>query len=360
MGGRGMNTDLPWYLHQVLGNDDHDLTASSNAFQTAKITTKPCSFYEEEDLDPSRGSTNQITADTSINMKLDTRARNCQRTVSAPEPEQADQIKLQRQRKRSRFQSDIFEPSHKDGERNDRNIFDFKPFTGSMEELAAQQRHFNTYAQLLPSLQYSDPYSWIQWRYLILLLCWMAIVCIPIRRHKKYENSDDGTPSDAAPSLLDTFSEGEKGAKDELTSASMTLAARNKSRNESAPTISNNLNRHVPVNEYVDANEKTVESGCNAVKLESIFTTDIPAMAHVISLTGLSRQDSIRIATQEVLATRRRHMEQELEMERERVNRSKLKADQGKYISFILSALLALTFLQCVLSHFMLLLFLKS
>ena len=352
---RDKNTELPWYLQQILENNDDDtLTASYNSFPTADVhqrskrIEKPCSSYEG-DFIPSRGSVVQHTAETINNMKQDAACRtrinnnNSQRKENTSEPEQVNQRKPQR--KRSRFQSDIFE-----GEGNDANSFEFKPFTGSMEELVAQQKHFNTNIQLSPSLQYSDPYSWVfwmQWQYLMLLLCWMVTVWIPIYRQlrkKKY----DGTLNDAAPSLSGAFSEGEKGAKDEHMNGSMIIAARNKSGNEAvhAQAILNIFSdSQVPANEYADAksdemvmaknNEKTVDSGFNAMPSESIFTKDIPAMAQVISLTGLSRQDSIRIATQEVLAAQRRHMEQELKMERERVDRSKLKADQGEYHSFL-------------------------
>ena len=76
------------------------------------------------------------------------------------------------------------------------------------------------------------------------------------------------------------------------------------------------------------------------------FSKDIPAMAEVLCrTTGLNRQDSIRIATQEILAAQRRDMEETRKMERERLLEMKKKAEEGMYCTVLYCTVLYCTVL---------------
>jgi hypothetical protein len=66
--------------------------------------------------------------------------------------------------------------------------------------------------------------------------------------------------------------------------------------------------------------------------LAELFSTEIPAMAEVIARTGLNRQDSIRIATQEVLAAQRRAVEDARKAEALQLERMRKKVDDGKFV----------------------------
>jgi pyrroline-5-carboxylate reductase len=52
-----------------------------------------------------------------------------------------------------------------------------------------------------------------------------------------------------------------------------------------------------------------------------VFSVAIPAMAEIISKSGLNRQDSLRIATEQVLSAQRREYEKMQEEKKEKLKR---------------------------------------
>jgi hypothetical protein len=62
----------------------------------------------------------------------------------------------------------------------------------------------------------------------------------------------------------------------------------------------------------------------------TVFSVAIPAMAEIISKTGLNRQDSLRIATEQVLSAQRRDYEKLQEEKLEKLKRIKIITEMGK------------------------------
>lgn len=69
---------------------------------------------------------------------------------------------------------------------------------------------------------------------------------------------------------------------------------------------------------------------CSPISNSSVFSVAIPAMADIISKSGLSRQDSLRIATEQVLSAQRREYEKMQEEKKEKLKRMKEITKMGK------------------------------
>jgi hypothetical protein len=215
---------------------------------------------------------------------------------------------------------------------------------------------------------------WMQLKYVILVLCWIGILCIPvsrrlISRNKKYEEIGQEL-SDATAAVSDIVSEVDVNAKVERTIYSTELPTTNgygplNGLLDSHTKNRENADTNVMISEEIDGSSDSyaVQSGpgegSNILVTESkmkaiaqaLNTSSLPttksaelsiqnldqsesAISSVYSST-ISAQRDMQVMvqvmeTQEVFAAQRRQMERELKIEQERFDRSKLKAGNGK------------------------------
>mmetsp|Transcript_1591 Transcript_1591/g.2905 ORF Transcript_1591/g.2905 Transcript_1591/m.2905 type:complete len:633 (-) Transcript_1591:729-2627(-) len=85
-------------------------------------------------------------------------------------------------------------------------------------------------------------------------------------------------------------------------------------------------------------------------KNSSMFSVAIPAMAEFISKTGLNRQDSLRIATEQVLSAQRRDFEKKQEEKQKKLNRMKenVKMEMTRLRKCMVSTIIGYDMIFCL------------
>mmetsp|Transcript_2580 Transcript_2580/g.3971 ORF Transcript_2580/g.3971 Transcript_2580/m.3971 type:complete len:642 (+) Transcript_2580:142-2067(+) len=387
---RDMDTELPWYLQHVLENedqhgDDGNADSSSNSFPIDDANQRKIfsiRVYKGDFGIPSDASeSKEIPSAAARSAEQDThvshsyiQTKNTLATSIQREDIDATKhdIHLDPLRSQARFQNDGYPQFLMEGvAEQDTNPFEFKPFTGSIKDLAQQKSFHALNMHHVHSIPHDGDIfllHWIQWKYVILVLCWIGILCIPVNRRLisrniKYDEIGEEL-CDAASTLSGIESEVDVKGKVATTIYSTELPTINGNGNEylqEGPPNSlsdshtekhENADTKVMVSEQIDGSSEsyTVQSGrgeskvkiiAQALNTSSLPTTksaelsilDLDQSENAISsvhTSAISARDMQVLAqvieTQEVFAAQRRKVERELKIEQERFDRSKLKA----------------------------------
>jgi hypothetical protein len=392
-----METELPWYLQHVFENEDDQhvddgtsADSSSNSFPVDDANQRErysIRVYKGDFGIPSDESkSKEIPSAAARSAERDnhvshSRIQTKSTLATSIQREDIDATKhaihTDTLKSQARYQNYVYRQFLMEGVAEDTNPFEFKPFTGSIEDLAKQKSFHALKMHHVHSIPHDGNVfflHWMQLKYVILVLCWIGILCIPvsrrlISRNKKYEEIGQEL-SDATAAVSDIVSEVDVNAKVERTIYSTELPTTNGNGPLNGLLDSHTKNRenadtNVMISEEIDGSSDSyaVQSGpgegSNILVTESkmkaiaqaLNTSSLPttksaelsiqnldqsesAISSVYSSTISARRDMqvmVQVMeTQEVFAAQRRQMERELKIEQERFDRSKLKAGNGK------------------------------